>query len=302
MKRLFRASLILGLVSLRGIVPALADQVPASGHFDPRMRYVDYNPGQVVHLSAVVGSTLVIGFADTETVSAVAEADSIHLAAVPKQNYLFLKPSAVLALQPVIVLTQRQDGSLRRYVFEIATLPDNDATALQNVFYSVQFTYSIDDAAAAQAKLAADAAKTAALNTKALATAEATATHSILVNQKTNPAAGPRNYKYDAQGAKSLAPAAIWDNGYSTFIQFPGNTRIPSIFVVDPDGKEATATYSVDGDTIQISQTAREFRLRDGSTVLNIFNRAYNQVGGNPDTGTVSPTVKRVVVPVSGSN
>ena len=45
--------------------------------------------------------------------------DTIHLAAVPKGNYLFLKPSAPLPLQPMIVLTQRPDGSLRRYVFEI---------------------------------------------------------------------------------------------------------------------------------------------------------------------------------------
>jgi type IV secretion system protein VirB9 len=98
-----------------------------------------------------------------------------------------------------------------------------------------------------------------------------------------------------AQGDRSLAPLAVWDNGYSTVIQFPGNTRIPSIFVIDPDGKEATATYSVDGNTVQIGQTAREVRLRDGDTVLNIYNLGYNTVGGNPDTGTTSASVKRVI-------
>lgn len=78
-------------------------------------------------------------------------------------------------------------------------------------------------------------------------------------------------------------------------LQFAGNARIPSIFVIDPDGKEATASYSVTGNIIQIGQTAREFRLRDGDTVLNVYNLGFGTVGGNPGTGTTSPQVMRVV-------
>ncbi len=92
---------------------------------------------------------------------------------------------------------------------------------------------------------------------------------------------------------------AVWDNGYSTLLQFAGNQRIPSIFVIDPDGKEATASYAVNGDIVQLDQTAREWRLRDGGTVLNIYNLGYQSVGGNPETGTTSPDVSRVVVPPS---
>jgi type IV secretion system protein VirB9 len=277
-------------------VLARADQVPMSGSYDSRMRYVAYNPGQVVHLSTIVGATLVVSFGATETVDAVAETDTIHLAAVPKGNYLFLKPSAALPLQPVIVLTQCQDGSLRRYVFEIETVPDiNAANGADGVFFSVQFVYPADEAAAAAARVAAEAVQTAKLNEIALANAQQTAAASILANQRTNPFVGPRNYKYVAQGDKSLTPITIWDNGYSTVVQFPGNERIPSIFVIDPDGKEATASYSVNGSTVQVGQTAREFRLRDGDTVLNIYNMAYNTVGENPGTGTTSAEVTRVV-------
>ncbi len=104
-----------------------------------------------------------------------------------------------------------------------------------------------------------------------------------------------RNYKYVAQGNSSLTPITVWDNGYSTVLQFPGNERIPAIFVIDLDGKEATASYSVSGNTVQVGQTAREIRLRDGDTVLNIFNLGYNTVGQNPGTGTTSPEVTRVI-------
>ena len=105
-----------------------------------------------------------------------------------------------------------------------------------------------------------------------------------------------------AQGDRGLVPLAVWDNGYSTVLQFADNARIPAIFVIDPDGKEATASYSVDGETVQIGQTVREFRLRDGNTVLNIYNLGFDTVGGNPGTGTTSPQVTRVVGDVGNSD
>jgi type IV secretion system protein VirB9 len=293
-----RVFLISGMI-LSAIIPALsrADQMPVSGAYDSRMRYVAYNPGQVVHLSTVVGATMVVTFGATETVTSVAETDTMHLAAVPKGNYLFLKPSAALPLQPIIVLTQRQDGSLRRYVFEIETVTGaTTANGANGVYFSVQFTYPQDEAAAYAAAQDAEAVQTARLNQIAAAAAARTAAASILDAQRTNPFIGPRNYRYVAQGDHSLAPLSVWDNGYSTVLQFPGNTPIPAVFVIDPDGKEATATYAVSGNTIQVDQTARELRLRDGDTALNIYNLGYNMVGSNPGTGTTSPDVQRLIL------
>jgi type IV secretion system protein VirB9 len=170
MRARFVAMLLGGLV-VGGLVPsAHAEQSPTRGTYDSRMRTVVYNPGQVVHLSTMVGDTMVVSFSPTEIVTAVAETDTIHLAAVPKGSYLFLKPSAALPLQPVIVLTQRPDGSLRRYVFEIETATSTAAGAASNgVYYSVQFTYPADIAAARAAAARAEAAQIAALNETALA-------------------------------------------------------------------------------------------------------------------------------------
>ena len=292
--------LLVGLAGMAAARGAYADQTPDAGRYDSRMRYVAYNPSQVVHLSTIVGATMVVSFAPDETVTSVAETDSLHLAAVPKGNYLFLKPSAALKLQPIIVLTQRQNGALRRYVFEIETVnAPSTADGAAGVFYSVQFTYPADAAKAAAARAAADAKKVAALNRLALARATQTAAQSAFQIEQSNPYAGPRNYKYVARGDRSLAPLAVWDNGYSTLLQFAGNARMPSIFVIDPDGKEATASYSVNGDIVQLDQTSREWRLRDGGTVLNIYNLGYQSVGGNPETGTTSPDVSRIVVPPS---
>ncbi len=297
-------TLLLSGLLVSGLIAGQAhtEQMPAGGRYDTRMRYVAYNPGQVVHLSTIIGATMVVSFAVSETVTSVAETDSLHLAAVPKGNYLFLKPSAALSLQPIIVLTQRQDGSLRRYVFEIETVNDPaTGDGAGGVYYSVQFTYPADEAAAAATRAAAEAAKIAQLNEQALARATQNAAASILDAQRTNPYAGPRNYRYVAQGDRALAPVTVWDNGYSTIFAFPDNTRIPSVFVIDPDGKEAATDYAVDASTVQVNQTAREFRLRDGDTVLNIYNLGYNSVGGNPGTGTTSAAVTRVIDQASAS-
>jgi type IV secretion system protein VirB9 len=279
-------------VSAPFLSSARADETPVGGADDSRMRYIAYDAGQVVHLSTTVGSTLVVGFSPTETVTAVAETDTIHLAAIPKGNYLFFKPSAALPLQPIIVLTQRPDGSLRRYVFEMETVSDpTTANGADGVFYSVQFTYPADVAAAA----VADRAERWRLYKITAAKAAASAASALLATENTNPFIGDRNYRYVAQGDKSLAPVIVFDNGYSTVFQFPGNERIPGIFVVDPDGKEATASYSVDAGNVEVGQTAREFRLRDGNTVLNVYNLGYNTVGQNPGTGTTSPDISRIV-------
>ena len=196
-----------------------------------------YNPGEVVHLSTEIGATLVVGFSDKESVDAVAETDTVHLSAVPKGNYLFFRPTAALTLQPVVVLTTLPDGSRRRYVFEVETVTASSmANGSIGVYYSVQFTYPFDIAADDAAKAAA-AAK---IRQAAAQAAEQARAEALLKQPENDPALAGRNWRYVARGNRSLTPIAVFDNGYSTVFRFPENERIPAIFVINPDGKEAT--------------------------------------------------------------
>ncbi len=272
--------------------PALANQLPRAGSQDTRMRFVAYDPGQVVHLSTEINATLVVGFSDKETISAVAETDTTHLSAAPKGNYLFFRPTAALPLQPVVVLTTLPDGKMRRYVFEIETVTTPSmGNGVTSVYYSVQFTYPQDMAADAVKAAAAEGARLKAVQVAQQAQVQA-ALQRLVVDPKADEG---RNWRYVARGDRSLIPIAVFDNGYSTVFRFPENERIPAIFVVNPDGKEATASYSVTGGYAQVGMTAREFRLRDGDTVLEVFNLGYDTMGANPATGTVSKDVQRVV-------
>lgn len=270
---------------------ARAEETPQAGSQDPRMRSVPYDPDQVVRLSTAVGATLVVSFGSDETVTAVAATDSKDLAAMPRGNFLFFKSRKALPPQPVIVLT-RSDSGTKRYVFDISTFdaatmaPDNP-----DIYYSVQFTYPLEEAAKRR-QIATARAAAAQKRLQDRETAEAIRRAHAAMD---NPFIGHRNWHYVAQGNRSLLPLEVFDNGYSTVFRFPGNVRIPSIFQINPDGKEATANYAVKGDYLVVGQVAGGWRLRDGNTVLCIWNRNYDPVGDNPETGTVSPEVQRVL-------
>jgi len=278
------------------VIPALAEQDPVPGQQDARMRYLAYNPLQVVHLSTAVGATLVVGFGAKESVTAVAVTDSKDLKAMPKGNFLFFKSQQALSLQPVIVLTSTEGGDMRRYVFEITTVPAaNLAVDAPGIYYSVQFTYPADEANRRHALWAAQAARSRSAARARETAAQLQIAHEKMEQEARDPFSGDRNWHYIAQGDRSLLPLEVFDNGYSTVFRFPGNVRIPSVFVINPDGKEATPNYAVKGDLVQVDSVARGWRLRDGQTVLAVWNKAFDPVGKNPETQTTSRQVQRMM-------
>jgi type IV secretion system protein VirB9 len=274
------------------------------------MRVVTYDPDQVVDLHAAVGDTIAVQFADTEAVTDVAASDRADMKIAPDSSVLFLKPERAMASQPVFVKTRRQDGSMRLYTFQWQAVDATPSPALatpsahgaslvraaipraaaasapaptpaDHAYYVVRFIYPADEAAARVAAARKAAAERAVARAKAALAAAP-------------PLAAP-NYRYVAQGDANLVPDRVSDDGQSTFLHFPGNVRMPAVYVIAPDGKEALANYSVEDGTITVHQTARAFRLRDGDTVLNIWNQGWDPVGTNPGTGTVSPNVVRTI-------
>lgn len=259
-------------------VQASAEERPTAGLKDPRMRSIAYDPHQVVRLSTRVGSTLVVSFSADEKITAVAVADKNFILS-PRDNFLFMKSQSELPSQPIIVLTQGPKG-VRRYILEVEAVAK--MARKSDHYYSVEFTYPDDEAASAKDRLETQQERLAA------------AAFAPTDDTKNQPLIGAINWRYVAQGDRTLMPLDVLDNGFSTAFRFPGNTRIPGIFRIDPDGKEATANYSVKGDYIIVSSVASGWRLRDGETVLCVWNRAYDKIGTSPETGTVSPDVKRI--------
>ena len=103
------------------------------------------------------------------------------------------------------------------------------------------------------------------------------------------------NLHYVGQGDASIGPTEIFDDGFSTWLRFPGNLKVPTIFTVTPDGKESqlVGQTTEDNGLIKLHGVYQQLRLRDGNLVLCAFNQAFNPLGNDPATGTTSPTVTR---------
>ena len=319
------------------IAPAYAEEPPVQSRHDSRVRTVPYRPDDVVPIWSAVGATLAIEFGQGKSVpdgnvsipdAWDAKEHKGGLEAFPQGNILSLKSHTCMIREPLLVTTRLATGQLRLYAFEFHTIPDicpqqrspgmmaaatpisasTDQPATQgnlkyvgrddlgpdhDVDYVIRFRYPLDEAARRRAA-AARAEERARKQETALLLQQQTDTFSA------NPFNGDRNYRYLIRGDVSLTPALVWDNGYSTAFTFPAMQRLPSLFRVNPDGKEATSDYSVHGDTMIATGTAQLWRLRDGQTVAEILDLGFNPVGKTPGTGTVSPHVRRDVRGASG--
>ena len=314
--------------------PAMAEEAPAPAGSDPRVRVIAYDPHQVVKLYAVPGATLTIQLAPGETVAGLPVSDQalldgaepagaggpIALAGGPapseraaagrgassdrnlftavRGNFVMIKPLRDLAPQPLFIIGRSTDPAtgrevMRAYTFELSTRAGPLTAEAPDTYYLIRFTYPAEERAAAAA--AATARRQAGA---AAAAARRREVEERGARQRLQLAATPgaANWNYEGQGDRDLAPAEVWDDGQSTFLRFPGNRRVPAIFSVLADGREAAVNYSVSAaGLITVHATGPALRLRDGGLVLCILNRAHDATGRNAGTGTTSPAVVREI-------
>ena len=259
--------------------PALAVETPQPGKADTRMRTIDYDATQVVHVFGVYRSAIQILFADDETILNVAVGDSTAWDVVAKSNILFLKPKASHGVTNLIVTTTRPGGSERNYTFELTT----EARAKTASLYVLRFRYPSDLEAAARAAVSAEEQ---ALQAKLTA-----------LKLERGVVEGTRNLNYTVQGATTLQPSEVSDNGLFTVMRFPAGQPIPTIYEVTPDGTESLVPFDVRGEFVVVHDIARQLRLRRGRDVLCIYNEAPPTYGVDLGTNTASPEIDRTDKP-----
>lgn len=270
---------ILGAVlALLAIRPALAVETPTPGKADPRVRTIDYDPLQVVHVTGVYRTATQILFGDGETILHVAVGDATAWDVAAEKNILFIKPKAAHGLTNLIVTTEVQGGAARNYTFELTTHAQAKAASL----YVLRFRYPSDVKAAAAAMLSAEEQ---ALQAKLVA-----------LKLDRGVVEGARNMSYTVQGAAALQPSEVSDNRRFTVMRFPAGQPIPAVYAVTPDGAESLVPFDVRGEFVVVHDTARQLRLRRGHDVLCIYNEAPPSWGSDLGTHTASPEVDRTDV------
>ncbi|MBJ6133703.1 P-type conjugative transfer protein VirB9 [Ochrobactrum sp. Q0168] len=260
--------------------PAVSLEIPRGASQDSRVRFIDYQPYNITRVVGTLRSSVQVEFAVDEEIAHVALGNSVAWEVAPAGNILFLKPRENQPVTNISVVTMRRDGSTRSYQMEL-TIRDGSVEAGQNTYFYLKYRYPADEAARRK--------EDAALRARAAQAGEADRVLSL------HEAYGPRNWHYSAQGAQSLEPQAIYDNGKVTTFAFVGNQEMPAIYMDNSDGTESLVPKSVDGNLVLVHAISRKFILRRGGDVLCIFNEAYDRVGINPETNTTSPSVERVV-------
>lgn len=247
-------------------VPAYAAQQTRPSAKDSRIRFVDYDPHDVVTIYGRVGADTLILFDPDEKIEDLSggDTDAWSVGVTKKGNGFFIKPSAISPTTNAHVVTDK-----RVYSIDLRL-----AAKGQPSYLTVWYRYPDQDAAKQQAA------------------AERQRTRDLLASGVPG---AKRNYAYSEQGSSQIAPSSAWDDGTATYLTFAANASMPAVYVVGEDGKESLVNTSVQGDVLQVHKVAPKLVLRSGDLVTCLFNDGYDSVGKRSETSTVSPDVERIL-------
>jgi type IV secretion system protein VirB9 len=246
---------------------AHAAQEPVPSKVDPRIRFVDYDPNNVVTIYGKVGaSTMILFEPDEQLVDMVSgDTDAWQAASTGKRNGVFVKPAVKAPATNIQVITNK-----RAYNFDMRLAPQREPGYL-----TVRFRYPAVEQAA-HAKATAEARIEALLEHPNIAT----------------------NRNFTVQGAGELSPVEAWDDGIMTYLRFPQGGQVPAIYAATGAGdrleRVENVTVASDG-TVEVHAVRRKLVLRSGRLVACVFNEGFDATAQRPATNTSSPGVERVV-------
>ncbi len=233
----------------------------SSASADPRIREIVHAPDRVIRLIGHYGYQIAIEFPEPERIESVAVGDSLTWQVTPNKrgNLLVVKPVDEGDPTNMTVITS---GAF--YTFELISKARDASTPLSEITYLLR----IKQPAAAPAPFAVD-----------------------LRDSAPAPPTAPLNESYTYKGSIQNLPSRVYDDGKSTFFEWPQGVETPAIFYRRPDGSESIVNYSNREGAIVVHQVAGEFVLRNGREVTFIFNEAFADVERGP--GAPQPRRKK---------
>ncbi len=283
-------------------VVACGSTAVAAEPADPRLREVVYDPRAVVTVPVKRGVvTLVVLDAD-EAITEVAaglggdctKADAAWcIAAQPGGRNLFVKAkSSASAANTLAVVTDR-----RTHSFRFVVLADGDP---KPPVYRLVVRAPARVAPPARLSLR-DVAPLMALPV----VPPLPSPHQVVAERlQAKPQVMNTQYSIaEGAGSQDIVPTLVYDDGRFTYLRFPGNREVPTVFHVLGDGSETLVNARMEDDLLVVDRVSRRLMLRAGSAVVSLWNEAFDLDGRPPGDGTTVPGVQRVLkADVGGSN
>jgi len=271
-----------------------AQQNPSAKPADPRLREVVYDPLAVVTIPVKRGMVTQVVFDQDEVITEVAvgqggdcsKADAVWcVAAQPGGRHLYVKAkSGADAPNNLAVVTDRRSHALRFVV-----LPDNDRQ---------QPVYRLSVKAPVQSRPASRLALQDITSLAALPSVPPPPSPQQVVAERLQAKPTVMNTRYSlAEGTVSqdIVPTLVYDDGRFTYLRFPGNREVPAVFHVLGDGSETLVNARMEDDLLIVDRVSRRLMLRAGSSVVGIWNEAFDLEGTPAAGATTVPGVQRVL-------
>ena len=247
-------------------IPAVAVQLTEASKGDKRIRFVDYDPFNVVTIYGRVGNDTLVLFAKGEVIKDIGGGDTgaWGVGTTTTKNGFFIKPKVTSPNTNINIVTNK-----RVYSIDMKLAEKNQVN-----YFAVWYRYPEDTAAENKA------------NTNRYLVRDLLSQTDSLQN----------NRKYTVQGSDALTPLEAWDDGLATYFRFSNRQRLPAFYLVDENNKEHLVNFTTRPDgVIVIHSLAKKFTLRSDDVVTCIFNDGFTLTGDRPRTNTISPKVERVI-------
>ncbi|MBV9528434.1 TrbG/VirB9 family P-type conjugative transfer protein [Sphingomonas sp.] len=203
---------------------------PEPGLVDPHIQSVPYDPDQVTELNGALGWQIMIEFGPDERIENVSIGDALAWQVTPN------KKARDLFLKPLIknaATNMTVVTDRRRYAFELQAGPRSPYTP-----WVVQFDYPKEVVQA--------------------------------VSEPLPPPPPQLRYTYTIAGDVSVRPSRVWDDGESTYFEFPQDMPFPAIYAGGPKTAESLVNTQVRDRVIIVQQTSGRFTLRSGNQFATV--------------------------------
>lgn len=267
------------------VAPALAVEPSTPAKGDSRIRFVDYDPANVVEIVAKYGRQTYVKFADDERIEDLGGGDTKawEIGVTARPNSFFIKPKERSPNTNITVVTNKRHYNFELEIYSNPAPVKSKGQSLRQVaneratpnnMYMIWFRYPQEEA---KAKAVVDQGRKA----------------EDLLNS-TGPGRA-QNRNYTMQGSSSIAPSEAFDDRTFTYLRFAPRTDMPAVYYVTEDGAEHLADFHVNDDVLVVHRVAAKLVLRKGNLVTCIFNEAFDPIGVKNTTNTKSPSVERVI-------
>jgi type IV secretion system protein VirB9 len=280
---------------------------------DPRIRVVAYKPNEVtvVRVQRGVVTRIILEADEKIEVPVVGlssdctrDADEWCISAILGANQIFVRPRDAARRNNMELRTNKRDYS---FVFDVA----NEAGLYgkrvnsEQAFFRILFDYPQPKPVAAIVTERDRAAAVESLLRRVDISSNRPVPQAVGADYGMTPvqrlkAEGVmlRNVNYTKQvlpKGDDADPTMVFDDGRFTYFEFPGSREIPAVFAYGSDNEATRVNWHMNGNFVVVQRTARKFTLRIGDAVVGIFNEAFDPVGIETPTATVSPAVVREI-------